>query len=820
MLSWRYRSAMAVTTSAIAIATATPAISQQDDQQAQGIVGLEEITVTARRVEENLQRVPIAISAFSEEKLVQQDIKDVFTLTKQLPGVNICCKPSNIFFTFVRGIGNGAPFYFAGAPIQQQQGLGNFLDIQNVQILKGPQGTLFGLASNGGAFVYEPRKPQNEFGGFINVSGGNLGRRSAEGAVNIPIVKDRVLFRMAAQSFYREGYVTDITTNVKLGDENFYVLRPSLTIRITDTIENNTIFQYAKSTTHPIPAGILHDFNFSPPSQLGILGLQSLFTGGSLDAFNALRDEALADQIRLGVYKVNGFSSSCATEEGPVFGPSFISDLDYDRVACPYSWTRNDRLINTTTWEFMDGFTLKNIFGYEWSKSFSQPNSVSGAPLLIFDSGHPLNTTPAKGPTSWSNEIQLQGELFDRVDFVFGYFHNGSVTHPLNTYGLAFGNFASLSSTKRSTWNHSVFGQANVDLGELVEGLTLTAGYRQSWDSIKSQSWNMNPTTGAVTAVVGGPTSVAGHANFSNGSYTLGLQYQFDADTMFFITNSKGYSSGGLQNVVGFEVFQPDSLNNLEAGVKSTFNIGDMTARLNASYFFGWFDNVKNPVAELVTNSVTGITNLVVVTKNASKAHIQGIEADLTVILTDWLEVGGFAGYTKDEYTFWQSINAQGDPIDLSSSPFLFVPEWKWSVRGTYRLPVDADWGDVSLTATFTHTGSLPIAALPKTPSDPNNPNTGFRCTQIRNAANGYGPLSADGGTAYVGCAPAYDNVDISLDWNNVLDHQGLSASFVINNVTKNEATDGQCGCDQALGVTSYIPAVPRTFYAQLRYAF
>jgi iron complex outermembrane receptor protein len=148
-----FRSTLVSTTSAIALAAVSAIPAFAADQQAQGGgLQLEEIIVNARRVDENVQRVPIAVAAFSPEKLQQQDVKDIFTLTKNIGGLNICCSPGNTSYIFLRGIGNGTPAYFADVPVPTG-GYANFFDISSAQVLKGPQGTLFGQASNAGALV-------------------------------------------------------------------------------------------------------------------------------------------------------------------------------------------------------------------------------------------------------------------------------------------------------------------------------------------------------------------------------------------------------------------------------------------------------------------------------------------------------------------------------------------------------------------------------------------------------------------------------------------------------------------------------------------
>jgi len=319
----------------------------------------------------------------------------------------------------------------------------------------------------------------------------------------------------------------------------------------------------------------------------------------------------------------------------------------------------------------------------------------------------------------------------------------------------------------------------------------------------------------------------AGFAKFSSGSYTFQLQYQYDPDTMFFINNSKGFSSGGLQSTVGFEQFSPDALNNLEAGIKTTLDFAGMKMRLNASYFYGWFSNVKVSVTTTATNPTTGVTNLVVVTQNAASAHVQGLDMDVTLLPTDYLEVGGFVAYTRDKYTNYPAQRqVSNNPvtfqaIDLSGTPFSFVPKVKYNLKGTYHFPVDTSWGDVSMTANFTHTGSMFNVAKPVGNPDPLNPDvSGIVCYHTRTAANGYGPLSADGKRTPVDCNPPYHNLDLSVDWRDVLGHDGLNVNFAVTNVTKNTQNDGGCYCNNALHLTSPAPQVPRMFVIKLQYSF
>jgi iron complex outermembrane receptor protein len=849
MVSKSYRSTLVNTTSALALAVTAAVPAYAQDQQAQGGgLQLEEIIVNARRVDENIQRVPIAITAFTPEKLAAQDVKDIWTLTKNIGGLNICCSPGTTSFIFLRGIGNGTPTYFNDVPADSS-GFANFFDVSSVQVLKGPQGTLFGQASNAGALVYQPRKPGEVFGGYINVTAGNYGRRSIDGALDVPIVEDKVLFRMAAQSFYRDGFVEDVRTQRHLGDQNYYVLRPSLILRPTENIENYTVFQLSKQKGMPLPY-LLTDLNQTDKLGLSLNGgalandirntqrLGNLGFASTQAQWDTIRDQLLSRQIQLGRYKTDGYSVGCAGDASGIGaspgvgtlpeGRGSITNLDYARSACQYSWSRDIFFSNTTTWNFADNLSLKNIFGYRNSHSFSQPVDTDGTSLVLFDGGSSRNRTVNKGTPTWSDEVQLQGtDLFGFLDLTVGTFHLGRQNNPSLTYGYALGLSNTASVNKNSLKSRGVYGQGNLDIGQFSEalaGLSFTAGYRYTWDTVKQTVYSVNPTTGAQTGVI------PNQGKFSAGVYTFQLQYQATPDIMFYINNSKGYSGGGLQDVLGKQQFQPDVLTNYEGGIKGTFDLGGVLIRTATSYYYGDYENIKVSVTQLAqrASSPTAPASLIVVTENAAEGYITGLDSDLTVVPTDWLEIGGNVAYTKTKYTTWDNNVNIGTsaapillPVSYASTPFSFVPKWKWSLRGTVRLPVDqATVGDMSITANFTRTGKMYNVAKPFTPAVPGNPNTGITKQRCRTAANGYGPLSADGVCVPIDENPAYSNLDLNFDWRDVLGNEGLNASVFVTNVTKNTQNDGGCYCDVALGVTSPAPQVPRMFGVKVGYSF
>jgi len=154
-----------------------------------------------------------------------------------------------------------------------------------------------------------------------------------------------------------------------------------------------------------------------------------------------------------------------------------------------------------------------------------------------------------------------------------------------------------------------------------------------------------------VIGHTGGPNSPNGHARFHNLSYTGSIQYQFTPDTMFYTTVARGFSAGGLQNIVGFPSYAPAVLTNLEGGVKTTFDLGDIKARFNAEVFNGWYNNAQVSIFELVTNSVTGLQAPTSVIQNAARAIIRGSDVDFALLLTPDFEVKSYVSFLDAKYT-------------------------------------------------------------------------------------------------------------------------------------------------------------------------
>ena len=310
-------------------------------QDGPGLEGLENIIVTARRVEERVQDVPISITVHSQEQLTRQNVvnsADLAAFTPSLSANNNFGNENSSFAIrgFVQDLGTlpSVGVYFADVvaprgvsngsfPVGDGAGPGSFFDLRNVQVLKGPQGTLFGRNTTGGAVLLVPERPTHEFGGYVQASAGNLDMQRLQGVVNAPL-GERAALRLGVDRQTRDGYV-DNTSGVgpgDFGDVDYSAYRASLVLELTPEIENYAILSYSESETN------------------GVFG--KLVAADAAVGLGFFAAEQLADQ------EANNEDFYDARQD----------------LANPASELEQWQLVNTTTWQLADDLAFKNIISY------------------------------------------------------------------------------------------------------------------------------------------------------------------------------------------------------------------------------------------------------------------------------------------------------------------------------------------------------------------------------------------------------------------------------------------------------------------------
>jgi len=799
----------------MALGYAQPVLAQNTSQPAASASsGLEEVIVTARRREERAQTVPITLTTISQAQIEQQQIHNVNDLIRDVPGFTLCCGTGgNATFAWIRGV-TGVIGYFDDAPVDLY-GPSLYFDQASVQVLKGPQGTLFGLATNGGAVVYESKKPSNTFEGFVQAEGGNYGHYQFQGAVNVPIVPDKLLVRVGGEVTKTDGYIHDIGDNKDLANEDYYIGRVSVTARPFDDLENTTVMNYSRSSQAYagddfIPYEVNPNVTFSQIPLPDILKPGSPTINIPLTLGRAYQGLSLADLTNPATQTSTFFTLIKAYNAGQnpslAFFPNIAQVYANQRKLGWYAiagtgipggpYLREERwnIVNTTTWDINDAFTVKNIASYQEVQQRGQ-SSTSLTPFNLLNQAQ--DTTPPPGPeVQYTDDVQFQGRLFnDNLSFTLGAF--GLLSWPQTTfaggayfpgrgphsiqYNCTLGTCTGeVQESHRNTV--ALYGQGTYNLSELIDGLSFTAGYRYTWDHVY-QNDNIYDTTGKLT------NHSSAEADFHAPSLLFSLQYQVAPSTMVYASYSKGYSTGGINpgEVAPpiTKVYKPEVLKNVEIGIKSDFDFGlidldSVKARTNVSAYYGDYLNIKQNITGIDKNGQLGVFTL-----NVSSAYVEGVEGQFTIQPTEDLEISLNGAWNHVAFTKFIDPTTGAD---LKSAPQSYNPYWQYNVQGTYHLPINRDYGDLSLTAMYSWIGKRSNTII---------------IPQL--------PQNVD---------PAFDNVDMNLNWKNVWGKDGVTARLWVTNLLENHWAQGSLAAYQALGIYDPSVAKPRMYGFTLRYDF
>ncbi|WP_040715152.1 TonB-dependent receptor [Caenibius tardaugens] len=821
--AWRFG---AIIASIGLMAGVTPAFAQEEGpapaQASTSSSGLGDIVVTARRREEALQSVPISVQAFSGEALSKQNVQDANDLQKLVPALTTYQQARDEVTMSIRGqSSSGASAqgqnprvtaYFSQVPLQTgDNGPGKFFDLQNVQILKGPQGTLFGRNSTGGAALYEPTRPSQNFGGYVNLQYGRFNDRQIEGAINVP-AGDTLSFRFAGKAAKRDGftkteyYAPGATTpkHQKLDDRNYFGLRGSMLWTPSDRFENFLMVDYTKSSTNGSSqqiAGIdatktfAANINRLPGGGLNTAQPIRLSLGGpyvSLAQFSTNPAQYYAQAVADGAvaYFPNPATQNAVAWQQQM-GPRY-SRTSVDAVSKAIGWG----ITNISTFNISDNLTLKNIFGYRRFKQNSRYDMDGTAfPLLdqITPDGH-----WATNLRQISNETQLQGQALDgALDFTLGAFLLWSSSpKPQYLVQMNLGT-PSLSISDPKERSQAVFGQVSYDFSNVgAEGLKLTAGYRYTHDfrSVTSANYRDSSATLAngykfslapatCNLLAGCPTSIK--ASFNASSYNIGLDYQVNPQTLLYVTHRRGYRAGGLNpQAYNFGMqYGPETVTDFEAGLKTDFAVGGMDGRFNFAAFHSIQKDAQISQPFSTTHPVTGAPSLVNLIVNAAKAKVKGIEADLTLKPIENLTLGASYSYTDAKYT--KVVDAQTGAI-ITGHPFAFLAKHRLNLSANLVVPLSDTAGELSFGANWAYSSKYSLSVTKD-------------------------PLGVENG---------YNQLDLRADWNNIAGQDGLSLGVFVNNVTKEVYKIGGVPIYTTLGSTSLLFSEPRTWGLQLRYRF
>lgn len=782
--------------------SAGPAFAQAEPQGVRDM-NLADIVVTAQRREERNQDVPIAITAFSPELLSRNNIKQAQDLNGLVPSMTIGAKGNGsreVQTPTIRGQGAtfqaapGVVMYMNEVPLpaaftlSMQGGPGNFVDLENVQVLAGPQGTLFGRNTTGGAVLLSPKKPTNDFGGYIEGSIGNYDMRGLEGVLNVPIVDDKLMVRIVGAYQDRDGFTRDIVWNKDRDDVHWYMGRVGILMKPTERLTNYFMAYGARSSTNG-PGIVNNGFNIPLLQAFGLCG-------------------AGAGQASCDVYQAQ---SDLQADIGPRKVRHGLDDFQKVRT-----WG----LTNTTDLELNDELTARNIVSFQkfWG-DFSYDGD--GTPLQQYDRdpyhypdgpvaglsefGLPqfgyLNAVSGSKPRDdlkqFTEELQLQGKVLDgKMDFTVGGFYynlkpaglwevNQVVYCPALFTGVCqpTKQYAGVSNKSKA-----LYAQATIDLGlftPALDNLRFTAGYRYTWDTIAgfASVYGIN-STGNLACSFDNHVLTTGEDPYSTclfsqtlkskaPTWTVGLDYKPMNGLLLYAKISHGYKAGGFNPYavrMSTLVFQPEKLTSYEGGFKFDTRLGSVPARLNATYYYADYKDIQQSAGDF--NTVTGANGAQFVQRDGT---IQGVEVEAMVKPATWLQLGGTLSYTHGKYKD-------------SSFDFQYIVPWLYNVNATVDLPIPENLGSLNLYANYSH--------------------------QSPQATDALEPASQPGQIL-----EAYGLLNLSLNWKNVA-RSNVDVSLFMNNATNKLYRIMNTNVWTSLLTRGELYGEPRMYGVKLRYRF
>lgn len=618
---------------------AVPAMAQEADPPADGLT---DIVVTATRSSESLSKVAASVSAVSAKDLGVGGIKDVASLATAIPNLSVGDQ-FGVNRIFIRGIGltsidlgadGGVAFLQDGAQIARPAAqLSGFYDLERVEVLRGPQGTLYGRGATAGAINLITKRPTDHLEGYARASYGNYNAITFEGAVSGPISGDKLMVRVAGKYDRRDGYGINEFTGKDIDNRDAYAFRGSILAKPSDDLEILVTGEYFHEDDSNYA---FHYFGptVKPENLLGsILGGQSLFTVATAAGKTANIRNIYSDQEPL----------------NQRHGYSFTGTIDWT----PGAWD------------------VKSITSYHYFKRFNRDDlDASNANLF--------------GQNNYDEHSKTFSQEFvgtyksDKFDALLGamYFHEdlfGSVRVPLTNLGILFG----LPANTFDAANYLQFGTVTIDAYgfyaqgsyTLTDKLKLTAGGRFSHEKRK----------GVGTFDFLGSVNTDKTKSWNAFTPTVTLNYQANDATLFYASVTRGFKSGVINVGSRNDVINPEYVWSYELGLKTA--TADRKLQANLAAFYMNYSDLQVGFVD---------ASSVVTTVNAASARNYGLEAELRAKPVPGLTLELFGTYLNAKYrTFTSGDYRQGfAPVNLAGKRLSNAPEFSFRAGADYDIPV------------------------------------------------------------------------------------------------------------------------------------
>lgn len=709
-----WRNLLLATSASTALASPLAA-QEQEAASSRGAEGIAEILVTARRTEESLQDTPVAVSAFSQEFLETQNVQDVVKIAEYTPSLIISKQPSSptSASVMIRGIGQTEPsavaepgvgMYLDGVYIARTAGaVLDLVDLERIEVVRGPQGTLFGRNSAGGAIQLVSKRPSDDFSAELKGGYGSFQQWFAKGTVNTGYLGGSP-FKAAISYMHREadGWVDNALTPDNI--DPYAMNSDAVWITVRGDLSDKLSVDYSFDWNDRFGAPQYFQLVAATPQVQEYFGRSASLGGDGLITSNRRLRRGLQSGYR-----------------------------DYRDGR--HRWDIQSKTLGhslTAQYDALDSLTLKSISAYrEFSQDAIHGLSGNGNLLgVVFDPSSPTLTSVQPIITyggqnapqdQWqiSQELQLLGDVQDwKYVLGFYFFHEKAVeinrqaltmvTAPGGLVHLGFPpavvdavtamnpsldligvNAFPIQAFGGTAESYAIFGQVSWKPAALDERLELTGGLRHTWD-------------GKTIWIEEAPGStLRGKQNFTNLSWLFSANYEVTDDVMVYGRVSTGYKSGGINPRANpgsnaLNSFAPEKVLSYEAGLKAEW----FSRRLRTNLALYRTDYDDRQISQFASGT-GGATSIIL---NAGKAVIQGVELETVAVPVKGLTMDGSFGYTDAMYKRFDFRDPVTDLIiDVADEArFSNVPKWNWHIGAQYEFS-GLDFGTLTARMDYSH---------------------------------------------------------------------------------------------------------------------
>ncbi len=697
------RRALVLTTALASAWCVEPAAMAANDPGADAS-SIPEIIVTARRKEENLQSTPISVTALSAQDIENRGMDNVLDVAKSVPSVTLITGANysgKSALAYIRGVGQdqftyafepGVGFYIDDVYYGSVYGsIFQLADISNIQVLRGPQGTLFGKNNEAGAILLYTPEPKGAGTGDVKVGYGSFSREFIKASFDIPLIADQLALGIGAASNRANGYVHRIDfACANPGASNLVATTTAPGCRVgteggDDERSLRATLKWTPSSSFSmVVKGDLHHDTSEAGAETVLL--QNPAAPGSATAnYNAVA--ALAPTALGGLNYGIGISS-----------PKFVTGNRYTTYATytdpstgfstpPVNTNRSWDVSDKIDWDTPWGVHLKNVVAYQ--KYHAEFSNTDGTPIPTYLEDNILDHH------QFSEELQLSGKLFaDRLDWIGGlYFDKSHGVYggqidlptleivPYAFYGFNFRLNDPTDETSKSVFLHGIY--------HVTDPFSIEVGARYSDDN-KSQFFDhtYTATNPAVPFFVPGtsiyPPGAGGSTSAHRVDPKVSLQYQWTQDLMTYVSYSTGYKMGGINpkpiEASDIKPFGAEKLTAYEVGAKTEWFDHHLIFNID-----GYLSDYKQIQLSEFLPPPLGDGGTIVV--NAGHARIEGVEADFEARPLPGLQIDGGGSYLNFRIlNLGDAAGQAGGPTLHSTAPF--IPRWQLSLGTQFTQPL------------------------------------------------------------------------------------------------------------------------------------